>query len=70
MAPCLARRCVRTDAKRVADYTVRVLRPAPRLEEEGTVAFTSPPKAALVTNMMTVLLSETGAQPVVPMVQG
>jgi hypothetical protein len=46
----------------VADYTARVLRP-PRLEEEGTVAFTRPQKAALVTNMMTVLLSETGAQP-------
>jgi hypothetical protein len=55
----------------VADYTARVLRPAPpRLEEEGTVAFTPPQKAALVTNMMTVLLSETGAQPVVRMVQG
>ena len=69
MAPCLARRCVRTDAKSVADYTARVLRP-PRLEEEGTVPFTRPQKAALVTNMMTVLLSETGAQPVVRMVQG
>jgi regulator of protease activity HflC (stomatin/prohibitin superfamily) len=41
-----------------------------RLEEEGTVAFTPPQKAALVTNMMTVLLSETGAQPVVPMAAG
>jgi hypothetical protein len=41
-----------------------------RLEDEGTVQFTAPQKAALVTNMMTVLLSETGAQPVVPMVQG
>jgi regulator of protease activity HflC (stomatin/prohibitin superfamily) len=41
-----------------------------RLEQAGTVEFTPPQRAALVTNMMTVLLSETGAQPVVPVAAG
>ncbi len=39
------------------------------LEEKKIVSLTSDQRAALVTNMMTVLLSETGAQPVIQMTQ-
>jgi regulator of protease activity HflC (stomatin/prohibitin superfamily) len=40
-----------------------------QLEEKKIVALTSDQRAALVTNMMTVLLSESGAQPVIQMAQ-
>src|SRR3954462_8072351 len=40
-----------------------------QLEEKKIVELTSPQRAALVTNMMTVLLSESGAQPVIQMAQ-
>lgn len=40
-----------------------------QLEEKKIVALTSEQRAALVTNMMTVLLSESGAQPVIQMTQ-
>ena len=39
------------------------------LEEKKIVSLTSDQRAVLVTNMMTVLLSETGAQPVIQMTQ-
>ncbi len=39
------------------------------LEEKKIVALTSEQRAVLVTNMMTVLLSESGAQPVIQMAQ-
>ena len=40
-----------------------------QLEEKKIVELTSGQRAALVTNMMTVLLSESGAQPVIQMAQ-
>ncbi len=40
-----------------------------QLEEKKIVALTSEQRAVLVTNMMTVLLSESGAQPVIQMAQ-
>jgi hypothetical protein len=40
-----------------------------QLEEKKIVELTSAQRAALVTNMMTVLLSESGAQPVIQMAQ-
>ena len=40
-----------------------------QLEERKIVALTSDQRAVLVTNMMTVLLSESGAQPVIQMAQ-
>ena len=40
-----------------------------QLEEKKIVALTSDQRAVLVTNMMTVLLSESGAQPVIQMAQ-
>ena len=40
-----------------------------QLEEKQIVALTSDQRAVLVTNMMTVLLSESGAQPVIQMAQ-
>lgn len=40
-----------------------------QLEEKHIVALTSEQRAALVTNMMTVLLSESGATPVIQMAQ-
>ncbi|HEU0117397.1 MAG TPA: SPFH domain-containing protein [Alphaproteobacteria bacterium] len=40
-----------------------------RLEKEGIATLTPPERAALVTNMMTVLLSEDNAQPVIQMSQ-
>lgn len=40
-----------------------------RLEDQQIVSLTSDQRAVLVTNMMTVLLSETGAQPVIQMAQ-
>lgn len=39
------------------------------LEDKKIVSLTSDQRAVLVTNMMTVLLSETGAQPVIQMAQ-
>lgn len=39
------------------------------LEDKKIVSLTSDQRAVLVTNMMTVLLSETGAQPVIQMTQ-
>ncbi|MBL8498908.1 MAG: SPFH domain-containing protein [Nitrosomonas sp.] len=39
------------------------------LEDKNIVSLTSDQRAVLVTNMMTVLLSETGAQPVIQMAQ-
>lgn len=39
------------------------------LEEKQIVSLTSDQRAVLVTNMMTVLLSESGAQPVIQMTQ-
>jgi regulator of protease activity HflC (stomatin/prohibitin superfamily) len=41
-----------------------------RLETDGIAQFAPEQRAALVTNLMTVLLSETGAQPVVSVSQG
>jgi len=41
-----------------------------RLEADGIAQFGHEQRAALVTNLMTVLLSETGAQPVVSVSQG
>jgi len=41
-----------------------------RLEADGIARFGDGQRAALVTNLMTVLLSETGAQPVVSVSQG
>ncbi len=38
-----------------------------RLEKEGIATLTPPERAALITNMMTVLLSEDNAQPVIQM---
>lgn len=40
-----------------------------RLEDQHIVSLTSDQRAVLVTNMMTVLLSESGAQPVIQMAQ-
>lgn len=40
-----------------------------RLEDQQIVSLTSDQRAVLVTNMMTVLLSESGAQPVIQMAQ-
>lgn len=40
-----------------------------QFEEKKIVELTSAQRAALVTNMMTVLLSESGAQPVIQMAQ-
>ena len=40
-----------------------------KLEDKSIVSLTSDQRAVLVTNMMTVLLSETGAQPVIQMAQ-
>ena len=40
-----------------------------QLEEKKIVALTSDQRAVLVTNMMTVLLSESSAQPVIQMAQ-
>ena len=40
-----------------------------QLEEKHIVELTSEQRAALVTNMMTVLLSESGATPVIQMAQ-
>lgn len=40
-----------------------------RMTSEDIATFTPDQRAALVTNMMTVLLSETGAQPVIQMAQ-
>jgi regulator of protease activity HflC (stomatin/prohibitin superfamily) len=41
-----------------------------RMTSEDITTFTPGQRAALVTNMMTVLLSETGAQPVIQMARG
>jgi regulator of protease activity HflC (stomatin/prohibitin superfamily) len=41
-----------------------------RFNEEGISELNAPQRAALVTNMMTVLLSENGAQPVIPTASG
>jgi hypothetical protein len=40
-----------------------------RMTSEDIATFTPDQRAMLVTNMMTVLLSETGAQPVIQMSQ-
>jgi regulator of protease activity HflC (stomatin/prohibitin superfamily) len=40
-----------------------------RMESESIAQFTPHERATLITNMMTVLLSETGAQPVIQMAQ-
>jgi hypothetical protein len=40
-----------------------------RLEKESIATLTPPQRATLVTNMMTVLLSEDNAQPVIQMGQ-
>jgi hypothetical protein len=41
-----------------------------RFKDSGPADLSASQQGALVTNMMTVLLSESGAQPVIPTVQG